>query len=237
MTEEAYKQEQQYRANKSLIWIGVASIVMMFAGLTSAYIVLQDDHFWVKTDIPTMFGISTAIIAVSSITMWWAVRSANKDDQGGIKTGLILTLLLGIAFSATQYLAWNDLVAEGRFFIGSISDLTGTYGEDFTIMKNGEPLLYNEGKYYAPGDVSFTRPLNERVENAFNVSTSFLYVISGLHLAHLTGGLLALIYTLIASMRGRYGASNTNGLEVCSIYWHFLDILWIYLYLFFLFIR
>ena len=236
MKEDEYR-EQQNQANKSLVWVGVASIVMMFAGLTSAYIVLQDDHFWVKTEIPSMFAISSVIIVLSSLTMWWAVKSAKSGNQSGIRIGLVLTLVLGIGFAFSQYLGWGSLMEEGRFFIGSIKDLTGTYGEDFMIMKNGEPLLYNEGNYYAPGDVGFTRPLNERVENAFNVSTSFLYVISGLHLAHLGGGLLALIYTLIAAIRGRYGATNTNGLEVCSIYWHFLDVLWIYLYLFFLFIR
>lgn len=237
MTKEEEYQEQQKRANKSLMWIGIASIVMMFAGMTSAYVVLQDDHFWVKTDLPSMFAISSVIIAISSLSMWWAVRSAKNNNQSGLKIGLILTLILGIGFSLTQYMGWNELMDEGRFFIGRVSDLTGTYGEDYVIMKSGEPLLHSEGKFYAPGDVNYTRPLNERVDNAFNVSTSFLYVISGLHMAHLAVGLLALLYTLFAAFRGRYSSESSNGLEVCSIYWHFLDILWIYLYLFFLFIR
>ena len=236
MKEDQY-QVQQKQANKSLMWIGVASIVMMFAGMTSAYVVLQNDHFWVRADLPSMFAISSVIIALSSITMWWATRSAKKNMQVGLRNGLIATLILGIGFSLTQYLGWNELMNEGRFFIGRVSDLKGVYGEDYLIMKNGEPLLYNEGGFYAPGDINHTRPLNERVDNAFNVSTSFLYVISGLHMAHLIGGLLALLYTLVAAFRGRYNSENSNGLEVCSIYWHFLDFLWIYLYLFFLFIR
>jgi cytochrome c oxidase subunit 3 len=237
MTKDEEYQEQQKQANKSMMWIGIASIVMMFAGMTSAYIVLQDDHFWVKTSLPTMFAISSVVIALSSLSMWWALRSAKNDNQGGLRNGLILTLILGIGFSATQYLGWSQLTKEGRFFIGKVSDMTGTYGEDYLIMKSGEPLLHSEGNFYAPGDINYTRPLNERVDNAFNVSTSFLYVISGLHMAHLAGGILALLYTLVFAFRGRYNSENSNGLEVCSIYWHFLDILWIYLYLFFLFIR
>jgi len=70
-----------------------------------------------------------------------------------------------------------------------------------------------------------------------NVAASFLYVITGLHVVHLFGGILALAVVLIKSMMGKYSSTDYNGITVCSIYWHFLDALWIYLFLFLLYIR
>jgi cytochrome c oxidase subunit 3 len=70
-----------------------------------------------------------------------------------------------------------------------------------------------------------------------NASGSFLYLITFLHLLHLFAGLISLLVTLKNAIRGQYNAQNTLGLELCSIYWHFLDILWVYLFLFLYYIR
>ena len=70
-----------------------------------------------------------------------------------------------------------------------------------------------------------------------NVSGSFLYVVSGLHLAHLTGGLIFVSVVLSKAMKEKYNSQNKLGLELCSIYWHYLDILWVYLFLFLIYIR
>jgi cytochrome c oxidase subunit 3 len=64
-------------------------------------------------------------------------------------------------------------------------------------------------------------------------SGSFLYIISALHIAHLIGGIIALIITLFNAYRGKYNSKNLLGLQLCSIYWHFMDAMWIYLYIFF----
>ena len=65
-----------------------------------------------------------------------------------------------------------------------------------------------------------------------NVASSFLYVLTLSHLAHLTGGLIALLVTTINSKRGKYSADNLLGIELTSIYWHYLTALWIYLFFF-----
>lgn len=61
---------------------------------------------------------------------------------------------------------------------------------------------------------------------------SFIYAISGAHLAHLLGGIFMLIYVCIKSFKQLYHSKNLLGLQLCSIYWHFLDLLWVYLFLF-----
>ena len=64
-----------------------------------------------------------------------------------------------------------------------------------------------------------------------------LYLITFLHLLHLFVGLISLLVTLKNSIKGKYSSENTHGIELCSIYWHFLDILWVYLFLFLYYIR
>ena len=70
-----------------------------------------------------------------------------------------------------------------------------------------------------------------------NVAGSFLYALTGLHVVHLLGGLIALSVVLSRAIMKKYNAENYEGIGVCATYWHFLDGLWIYLYLFLIFIR
>jgi len=208
------KLELDRKAKRGLLWFGIVSIIMLFAGLTSAYMVRQGEGKWVQFALPDLFVISTIIIVLSSISMQWALVSVKKNKLTNLKTGILITFLLGIGFVVFQYLAWSDLVSQGIYFVGKIGDITSKYT-------------------YVPAG-------NETVAEASqtgNVAASFLYVITGLHVVHLFGGILALAVVLVKSLRGKYSASNYNGVTVCSIYWHFLDALWIYLFLFLLYIR
>jgi heme/copper-type cytochrome/quinol oxidase subunit 3 len=125
----------------------------------------------------------------------------------------------------------------GSFFVGTLTNLTGEYGTDYTIMMGGETVLYNAGNYYKPGDINYLEPINDRINDTFNISGSFLYLLSGLHIIHLLGGIIWLLVLLVKAFFGKISAQNVLSLELGSIYWHFLDILWVYLFLFLLLIR
>lgn len=237
MEENSDIKQKKDRAKKMFVWLGVASIAMFFAAFTSAYIVLQADHYWVQDNLPEMFKFSTVIIIISSLTILMAKRSISSGNQGGLKLWLVLTFILGLGFTATQYLGWKELQDEGKFFVGTLSNIQGEYGTDFVILQKGEPLLFDEGNYYKPGDIDRLEPINERIDDTFNISASFLYLLSGLHVVHLLGGILWLLVLLVKSVSGGITKQNTLPLELGSIYWHFLDILWVYLFLFLLFIR
>jgi cytochrome c oxidase subunit 3 len=230
-------EDSTHKAKKMLVWIGVLTIAMFFAAFTSAYIVLQADHFWVKDSMPQMFTISTIVLLVSSITIFMAKRSILVGKEEGLKAWLVVTFLLGLGFLGTQYLGWMELKADGKFFVGTLTNLTGEYGTDYTIMMGGEPVIYNEGNYYKPGDINYLEPINDRINDTFNISGSFLYLLSGLHIIHLLGGIIWLLVLLVKAFFGKISAQNALSLELGSIYWHFLDILWIYLFLFLLLIR
>lgn len=231
------KREIRQKTSKPLMWVGIISIIMFFAGLTSGYVVIQADSFWVKADLPVMFNYSTAIIIASSLTMILAIRSAKKDNFQVAKLGLLITLILGIAFCVTQFMSWQELTAEGKFFVGNIENIKGVYGQDYVIEVQGQRLQYVDGKYYGANDRDLEKPLNEMIDKAFNASSSFLYIISALHMAHLAFAILFLLIGVIKAFMNKYTVENTLGLEVVGIFWHFLGGLWIYLFLFLLFIR
>lgn len=170
---------------KILLWLAMISMVMLFAGITSGYIVRKAEGNWDAFELPFDFYLSTGIILLSSASMQFAWNAIRRNRVAGLKTGLWITLGLGLAFAYTQFSGWAHLVDQKVFFAG-------------------------------------------------NPSGSFLYVLTGFHLAHLIGGLIYLVVVLAGSFRMRYSAQNQLGVELCATYWHFLDALWVYLFFFLL---
>ncbi len=211
---ENEKQLLKIKASKGLMWFGLISITMLFAGLTSGYIVRQGEGRWVQFAIPSLFTVSTILIVLSSVAMQWAVASIKRNNKKDLKLAVAITTVLGVGFVVFQYLAWSQLVSEGIYFVGQIKDIKGAY------------------QYIPGGNESATD-----VANMGNVAASFLYVITGLHVAHLAGGLIALFVVLSRSFAGKYSETNYNGVSICAIYWHFLGGLWVYLFFFLLYIR
>jgi cytochrome c oxidase subunit III len=188
------EQKRQQKGQRGLLALGIFSIVMIFAGLTSAYVVRRDGGEWYSLIMPDVFKVSTAVILLSSLTINFALWAFKKNKK---QLGVILmstTLVLGLGFCYTQFLGWQELTNNGIFF----------------VSPDKQPAL---------------------------ISGSFLYLFSGLHLLHLAGGIIALIITTIKGSMGAYNASNTHGVVLCSTYWHFLDGLWIYLFLFLTFFK
>jgi cytochrome c oxidase subunit III len=171
---------------KFALWLFMATVIMLFAAWTSAYIVKRGDIGWTEIIIPDLFWINTIIIFSSSITMILAVRAAKKDKLETVKLMLGITTVLGIAFVIGQLLAFREMVALKEHFTGG------------------------------------------------NVSHSFVYVLSGAHGLHLISGVVFLVIVLAATFQYKVHSKNMNQLEMCATYWHFLDVLWLYLFVFLL---
>jgi hypothetical protein len=92
------------------------SIVMLFAGLTSGYIVRMAEGNWTQFSIPVEFYFSTGFILVSSFTMHLALRAVKQNQLNMVKRWLIVTLGLGLAFTFCQFLGYNALIQKGVFF-------------------------------------------------------------------------------------------------------------------------
>lgn len=185
---EENTQEKNASSKKLLLWVGMGSMVMFFAGLTSAYIVRKMEGNWREFELPLVFYFSTAIIILSSVSMNMVLLNARKNKLALVKQYSIITLLLGLGFIACQTIGWKMLVNQGVYLSGSPSE-------------------------------------------------SFFYILTGLHIAHLFGGIIALIVVNAKAAMEKYNSQNTLGIELCASYWHFLDLLWVYLFLFLYFIR
>ncbi|MFN3403570.1 MAG: heme-copper oxidase subunit III [Cytophagaceae bacterium] len=112
---------------KFAFWLFLLTVVMVFAALTSAYIVRRADGNWLEFSLPDTFWINTAIIVLSSITMQWAYFAAKKDNLDQLKLALLITSLAGVAFLLGQLMAWGNLVEIRVFFAGAESNPAGSF--------------------------------------------------------------------------------------------------------------
>ena len=159
---------------------------MMFAGLTSAYIVKKSQANWLDFELPNVFLISTFVILLSSFTIQMAVKKAKEGLQNQYRGFLSVTAILGVVFMILQL-------------------------QGFMALQTN--------------NIALTGPRS-------NSAASFLFVITLLHLFHVLGGVLALIGVSFKSFSAKNNLENTLPVELLSTYWHFVDILWIYLFVF-----
>ena len=182
------EQRNKIHPHKFTLWIGIGSIIMMFAGLTSAYIVKRNQPNWITFDLPMSFWYSTIAIIVSSITVFFAGMAFRKRQMKKYRSLVTATLLLGVLFIVLQTIGFQQLWAKG-----------------ITLQAN--------------------------------VSYSFLYVIVDLHLGHVIGGIIALFILFMGAFSKKVRNYNSVPVEIVSTYWHFVDILWVYLLIFLLMIQ
>jgi cytochrome c oxidase subunit III len=116
---EGAEQPIAMHPKKFALWLFIVSTVMVFAALTSAYIVRQAEGNWLEFDLPNMLFYSSVIIAISSGTMHWAYLSAKKDDLNTLRLAMGITTLLGIAFLTVQWYSWVALVDRDVYFVGN----------------------------------------------------------------------------------------------------------------------
>jgi cytochrome c oxidase subunit 3 len=98
------------------MWVVLAAIVMMFAALSSAYIILSGGQQWRPVSMPRMFFLSTGIILASSFSLETAKRSLNQGRQNRSFGWLVVTLALGVTFITCQLMGWRELAAQGVYF-------------------------------------------------------------------------------------------------------------------------
>lgn len=191
--EEANREQiQKAKAYKTMLIFAMGSIVMIFAGLTSAYVISKSRPDWLKDFVlPQAFLWSTLVIVLSSVTFHFAKKAIQKNNRSTTTLMLFATLLLGLLFVAMQFQGFNQVIAAGYYFTGSYSTIT----------------------------------------------TSFLYIVVLVHIAHLIGGLISLLIVIYNHYKQKYNATQTLGIELSVMFWHFLGFLWLYLFLFFTFYK
>jgi cytochrome c oxidase subunit 3 len=188
MSTVAMEQRKKIHPHKFTLWVGIGSLLMMFIGLTSAYIVKRNQANWQSFDLPQFFWYSTVAIIASSVTIYLAEKAFKQREMKKYRSLVITTLVLGVLFIGFQLLGFQQLWAK-------------------------------------------------QVTLTANVSYSFMYVIVGLHATHVLGGLIAMIILFAKAFSTKIRTYNSVPVELVSTYWHFVDVLWIYLLIFLIAIR
>jgi len=339
--------EVREKMKRNLVYVSIFSIIMLFAGFSSGYIVSAGGSFWVKYNFPPAFYISTGFILLSSVVLQIIVSMVKKGNIKPVKIGVLATFILGLGFAWFQWQGYAQLVESGAFansritvtegkygdyftlrykgqymeidgndyflagkkvseeqkeaisrfgkslenvnhsekFKGSldpnvemlyknqkvtlkdgefyVQDTTkllfvdmermekfawnlrdkrgdffhkGEYGKDFVIYYNGQELTYKNRSMYWKGQKLDTA-LQMKMNSSKDIATSYLYIITFLHLLHILAALIYMMSLSIRSFTGTLSRFNYISLRMGSIFWHFLGLLWIYLLLFLLFIH
>jgi cytochrome c oxidase subunit 3 len=179
-------EKKKIHPHKMFLWAGLGSIVMMFAGLTSAHIVKKGQANWLEFEMPSFFLASTVVILLSSFTIQMALKKYKEQNANAYRGFMAVTAILGVVFMILQIQGFMALNANSIALIGPRS----------------------------------------------NSAASFLFVIVTLHLLHVLGGVIALIGVSFGSFSAKNKLNNILPVELVSTYWHFVDILWIYLVIF-----
>ncbi|UII76964.1 cytochrome c oxidase subunit 3 [Flagellimonas sp. HMM57] len=125
---EGTMQQKNSRAKKMMLWFGIVSLIMGFAGWTSAYIVSSKRDDWISDlELPQAFFISTAIIILSSITYVFAKQAVKKNNQKLGTIFLVTTLVLGISFIILQFIGFSQMLDNGYYFTGPTSSIKMSY--------------------------------------------------------------------------------------------------------------
>ena len=191
MTVKEKEGDGRIHPQKFVLWVAMGSIVMMFAGLTSAYIVKKSQANWLEYSLPVVFWYSTLSIIASSITINMALKAFKAREMKQYRTLITITAFLGLLFMALQIVGFANLEARNIPLFGARS----------------------------------------------NSATSFLGVITILHMLHVLGGVIALMVIFIRAYLSKVKNYSSLPIEIISTYWHFVDFLWIYLFIFFNWLR
>lgn len=189
------QQEKRARSKKMMLWFGIGSLIMSFAGLTSAFIVSSKQRLnkdWLSNyELPNAFLISLVVILVSSLTFILAKQALKKNNLKMTTVWLLVTLTLGITFIFSQLEGFRQIIDAGYNFTGATS----------------------------------------------NITMSYIYVIAVLHIGHVVAGLICLIVVIYNHFKQKYNSNNMLGFELAANFWHFVDVLWLVLFLFLYFFR
>ena len=185
-------EEKTNRAKKMMLWFGIISLIMSFAGLTSAFIVSSSRRDWLTDfQLPEAFTISIIVIVISSVTLFLSGRALKNGNRNLTTLFLLITFGLGIVFIVSQILGFNEIIASGYNLTGPTS----------------------------------------------NVTMSYIYVIAFAHILHVVAGLICLLVVIYNHFKQKYNANNMLGFELATTFWHFVDVLWLYLFFFLYFFR
>jgi len=200
-------EEQQRDSANFGMWIFLATEVMFFGGLFCAYLIYRG---WYYNDFATasrsidaaLGGTNTAVLICSSLTVVLAIWAAQTSRRGLMLAMLVLTMLFGATFLGIKGIEYHDKFVEHH-----------VPGSSFDFH---DPIPDHPGEFVNPQHAQ--------------IFFALYFVMTGLHALHMVVGLGIFTWLLWAAWKGRFTPEYHTPLEIGGLYWHFVDIVWIYLF-------
>ena len=216
------------------MWTFLATEVMFFGGVIASYLVYRftSPDVWGAASRHlnvTLATINTVVLLSSSLTMALAVYCGQTGDKKGQVRNLILTMVLGTAFlgikGAEYYQEYRDHLIPGPSFSAEKLHL-----ETKANLSTLKPEEAREAAVTRGTAINLVMPVRTFAERRAQLFYVFYFIMTGLHGAHMIIGLVMLSVMLRLARQGRFTAEYSNPLEVAGLYWHFIDIVWVFLY-------
>jgi cytochrome c oxidase subunit 3 len=199
--------EQQKEAVTIGMWIFLLTEIMFFGGLFLAYTIYRTTYpegflFGSHLLNVPLGGTNTVVLIVSSLTMAMAVYYSHLGERKKMIPFLILTLLLGLTFLVIKYFEYKSKIDDHLF------PAMGLYNPS-TTGPHGIPL---------------------ELQQSVRIFLWIYFLMTGIHALHMIIGAGILITLIILGYRGRYTKEYNSPVEISGLYWHFVDIVWIFLF-------
>jgi cytochrome c oxidase subunit 3 len=200
-------EEQQKDAASLGMWLFLVTEVMFFGGMFCAYLVYRHWYFGdfgaASQSIAILPGaINTAVLICSSLTVVLAVRAAQLSKRLQLVFWLLATIFLGIVFLGIKAYEYHDKYVE-HHIPGLNFNFVGTVPSHPDLMANPR-----------------------HAEMFF----SLYFAMTGMHALHMIIGIGVFTFLAIKAWRGKYSSGYYTPVENSGLYWHFVDIIWIYLF-------
>ena len=209
--------EQQKDSATLGMWLFLVTEVLFFGGMFLTYTINRSTYpiafAWGSNTLDITLGtVNTAVLILSSLTMAMAVWSAQTDKKRLVTGFLIATLILGCVFLGIKFVEYSQKY-EHHLIPGHNFDLSY-----HTEGPEGAAKL-QEAFRQDPGLTAHTQ-----------LYVSLYFAMTGLHALHMIVGAGLVFWLILQSMKGRFSRSYNTPVEIIGLYWHFVDIVWIFLY-------
>jgi len=211
--------KQQFDAGKLGMWIFIVTEVLFFGGVFCAYAVFRATHpeifIYAHQFLDKNLGaLNTVVLIASSFSIAWAVRAAQLDQRRALVACLAITLALAAVFLGVKYVEYKQKWEHGLLWAGRYE--TAHSGEA------NEPAPASPAGHHAADPAAGPRDAG--------IFFSIYFAMTGLHGIHVVAGMGVIAWVLALAIQGRFSSQYYNPVDYTALYWHLVDMIWIYLF-------
>ncbi|MGQ9913291.1 MAG: cytochrome c oxidase subunit 3 family protein [Thermogutta sp.] len=232
--------EQQFDAGKLGVWVFLLTEILFFSGLFCAYAVYRGNHpevfVYAHHFLDKNLGaLNTAVLIFSSLTMALAVRAAQLEQRRALMAFLIVTLLCAFVFLGVKYVEYRQkwehgLLWAGKYHAAAHETNHGSEAASADPSTAVETRAAGKATSAVPAELPPSEHTSEEAPRLVGVFFSIYFAMTGLHALHVIGGIGAITWILVRAARGDFNRFYFGPVDYVGLYWHLVDLVWIFLF-------